>query len=173
MKTLPAYHHFPAFFPALPSILSPNSNSTSIYSFKFSISPLKSTKTHQIHPARALNDEPQNIPNEASPSKVEALEARGGVGRRARRIAKQQMGGAAESKPKLKPKDWDSMTLSEKLLELYVGERGILFWLNKFAYASIFIIIGGWVLFRFVGPSLGLYQLESTLLEPTKAFGGS
>ncbi|KAL5985944.1 hypothetical protein ACLOJK_027934 [Asimina triloba] len=71
------------------------------------------------------------------------------------------------------PKDWDSMTLSEKMAQLYVGEKGLLFWLNKFAYASIFIIIGGWILFRFVGPSIGLYQLDSTPLAPSALFKGS
>jgi p-aminobenzoyl-glutamate transporter AbgT len=39
--------------------------------------------------------------------------------------------------------------------ELYMGRRGVLFWLNKAAYASVFILIGGWVIFRFVGPNLG------------------
>jgi Protein of unknown function (DUF2839) len=69
-----------------------------------------------------------------------------------------------------KKKQWEEMTLSEKALELYVGEKGMLYWLNKFAYASIFIVIGGWILFRFVGPSLGLYQLDSWLLAPSDLF---
>ncbi|KAL8035001.1 hypothetical protein ABFX02_12G068400 [Erythranthe guttata] len=68
------------------------------------------------------------------------------------------------------PKDWESMTLNEKLLELYVGEKGALFWLNKFAYASIFIVIGGWIVFRFVGPALNLYQLDTPPLAPTAMF---
>ncbi|KAJ8443620.1 hypothetical protein Cgig2_019602 [Carnegiea gigantea] len=45
-------------------------------------------------------------------------------------------------------KSWEEMTLSEKAVELYMGEKGLLFWVNKFAYASIFIVIGGWILFR-------------------------
>jgi hypothetical protein len=69
-----------------------------------------------------------------------------------------------------KKKKWEEMTLSEKAIELYVGEKGMLYWLNKFAYASIFIVIGGWILFRFVGPSLGLYQLDSSLLAPSELF---
>jgi hypothetical protein len=40
------------------------------------------------------------------------------------------------------PKKWEEMSLAEKALELYVGEKGMLFWLNKFAYASIFIMAG-------------------------------
>ncbi|GAB2254264.1 hypothetical protein Droror1_Dr00022073 [Drosera rotundifolia] len=65
------------------------------------------------------------------------------------------------------PKRWEEMTMGEKALELYVGEKGLLFWLNKFAYASIFIVIGGWILFRFVGPALNLYQLDTPPLSPT------
>lgn len=70
-----------------------------------------------------------------------------------------------------KKKRWEEMTLAEKAIELYVGEKGMLFWLNKFAYASIYIIIGAWILFRFVGPSLGLYQLDSAPLAPSDLFG--
>ncbi|KAJ1261038.1 hypothetical protein BS78_10G277700 [Paspalum vaginatum] len=69
-------------------------------------------------------------------------------------------------------KEWEEMSLGEKAAELYVGEKGLLFWLNKFAYASIFIMVGAWVLFRFVGPSLGLYQLDAPPLPPTAVFGG-
>ncbi|KAH0770997.1 hypothetical protein KY290_014978 [Solanum tuberosum] len=77
-------------------------------------------------------------------------------------------------KPKPPPKDWESMNLTEKAIELYVGEKGLLFWLNKFAYASIFIIIGGWILFRFVGPAFDLYQLDTpTPLAPESMFKGT
>ncbi|KAJ6682203.1 hypothetical protein OIU74_020448 [Salix koriyanagi] len=58
-------------------------------------------------------------------------------------------------------------------IELYVGEKGALFWLNKFAYASIYIVIGGWILFRFVGPSLNLYQLDTAPLSPSSILKGS
>ncbi|KAL5557570.1 hypothetical protein UlMin_039806 [Ulmus minor] len=70
-------------------------------------------------------------------------------------------------------KKWEEMSFTEKAVELYVGEKGALFWLNKFAYASIFIVIGGWILFRFVGPALNLYQLDSAPLPPTSMFKGS
>lgn len=69
-------------------------------------------------------------------------------------------------------KDWDSMTFKEKAVEVYVGEKGVLFWLNKLAYASIYIIIGGWIVFRFVGPALNLYQLDTPPLAPTSLFKG-
>lgn len=71
------------------------------------------------------------------------------------------------------PKKWEDMSLAEKTMELYVGEKGVLFWLNKFAYASIFIVIGGWILFRFVGPSLNLYQLDTPPVSPSTMFKGS
>lgn len=82
-----------------------------------------------------------------------------------RRVAK-----AAEKAP---VKKWEDMSAAEKVMELYVGEKGLLFWLNKFAYASIFIVIGGWIFFRFVGPSLNLYQLDSPPLSPDSLFKGS
>lgn len=80
---------------------------------------------------------------------------------------------AAAAAPRRGRKEWEEMSLAEKAGELYVGEKGMLFWLNKFAYASIFIMVGGWVLFRFVGPSLGLYQLDAPPLPPTAVFTGS
>ena len=58
------------------------------------------------------------------------------------------------------------MDWGERLTELYLGDRGALFWINKAAYASIFIVIGGWAIFRFVLPALGLYKLSSDLLAP-------
>lgn len=80
---------------------------------------------------------------------------------------------AGQAKKVEKKKDWDSMTMSEKAIELYMGEKGALFWLNKLAYASIYVMIGGWILFRFVGPALNLYQLDSDPLPPTAMFKGS
>ena len=92
-----------------------------------------------------------------------------------RRRARQQE--LEQSKPAPKqpkpPKEWEAMTLTEKALELYVGEKGLLFWINKFAYASIYIIIGAWILFRFVGPALNLYQLDAPPLSPTDVLKGS
>lgn len=79
----------------------------------------------------------------------------------------------APKKKKERRKEWEEMSVGEKAAELYVGEKGLLFWLNKFAYASIFIMVGAWILFRFVGPSLGLYQLDAPPLPPTAVFGGS
>lgn len=91
-----------------------------------------------------------------------------------RRLRKEQQTTVATGlSKKVEKKDWDSMTMSEKAIELYVGEKGLLFWLNKLAYASIFVVIGAWILFRFVGPALNLYQLDSDPLPPTAMFKGS
>lgn len=81
-------------------------------------------------------------------------------------------GQAMKAKVEEPPKKWEDMNITEKAIELYVGEKGLLFWLNKFAYASIFIVIGGWILFRFVGPSLNLYQLDTPPLSPSSVFKG-
>lgn len=91
--------------------------------------------------------------------------------RRARQQELQQT--TPEPKQPKPPKEWESMTLTEKALELYVGEKGLLFWINKFAYASIYIIIGAWILFRFVGPALNLYQLDAPPLSPSDVLKGS
>jgi hypothetical protein len=65
---------------------------------------------------------------------------------------------------KLFPEGWEQMSLPEKVAELYLGQRGMLFWANKAAWASVWVVGGAWVLFRFVGPALGLYKLQGDLL---------
>ncbi|KAF9618456.1 hypothetical protein IFM89_001179 [Coptis chinensis] len=104
-------------------------------------------------------------PTIPQPDAVEIRFRRGS--RRRTREKEMDSSGGSSAKPRLPPKDWESMTLGEKAVELYMGEKGALFWLNKFAYASIYIVIGAWILFRFVGPSLGLYQLDTPPLSPT------
>ncbi|KAK9807923.1 hypothetical protein WJX73_002600 [Symbiochloris irregularis] len=64
------------------------------------------------------------------------------------------------------PDEWDRMDTPRKLAELWNGKRGVLFWANKIALGSVFAIAGGWVLFRFVGPALGLYELKESISAP-------
>lgn len=64
---------------------------------------------------------------------------------------------------KLLPEGWEQMALETKVNEIYMGRRGMLFWVTKFAYASSIALGVGWVLFRFVGPNLGLYNLKGDL----------
>ena len=47
----------------------------------------------------------------------------------------------------------------------------ILQWSGKAAYYSSFTIAFGWVIFRFVGPALNLYQLADNLAGPGGAGG--
>lgn len=58
------------------------------------------------------------------------------------------------------PEGWDEMPLSQKLSELYLGRRGLLFWANKLAWGAVITIGGAWVLFR-IGGAIGLYQLAN------------
>lgn len=114
----------------------------------------------------------------SSEGDVEALEARLGVGRRARKQQQQAEGGGgggaqskqgAPAKPKQAAKAWDSMSFTEKAWSLYIDpDKGVLFWLNKLAYGAIFAVIGGWILFRFIGPALGWYQLDQPLMSPER-----
>ncbi|XP_050228430.1 uncharacterized protein LOC126677709 [Mercurialis annua] len=119
-------------------------------------------------------DTPQPAPPTIRPPETGEIRFR----RRSKKRNKQQSGeGGVSSGQSAKaaqpPKKWEDMSLTEKAIEVYVGEKGLLFWLNKFAYASIFIVIGGWILFRFVGPSFNLYQLDTSPLPPTSIFKGS
>lgn len=66
----------------------------------------------------------------------------------------------------LLPRGWDAMSWPERVNQLLYGERGLLFWTNKAAYASIFLMIGAWIIFRFVGPNLGLYKLNDEIQLP-------
>ncbi|PSS21355.1 Monofunctional biosynthetic peptidoglycan transglycosylase [Actinidia chinensis var. chinensis] len=117
------------------------------------------------------NASPIVPPPPVTPPDGVEIRFRRGVRRKSRQ---QQQDGVTNGLPKkAEPKDWESMTLTEKAVELYVGEKGLLFWLNKLAYASIFVIIGAWILFRFVGPALNLYQLDSAPISPTSIFKGS
>eukprot|EP00775_Hariotina_reticulata_P003178 gene3178-3456_t len=64
------------------------------------------------------------------------------------------------------PVGWEEMPLSEKLSELYLGRRGVLFWANKLAWVSVWVLGGAWIMFRVVGPALGLYKLQGDLMMP-------
>jgi hypothetical protein len=68
--------------------------------------------------------------------------------------------------PALLPAGWEKMDTVEKVTELYLGERGILYWATQAAWYSIWILVAAWVLFRFVGPSLGIYNLSTDISPP-------
>lgn len=127
--------------------------------------------------------EPEETNVESQPEAVEIRFRRRSISRRSKqrregieideRLLKTPKGTTNVSRTTPSKKKWEEMSVAEKALELYLGEKGLLFWINKFAYASIFIIIGAWILFRFVGPALNLYQLDSPPLSPTDVLKGS
>ncbi|CAN4078758.1 unnamed protein product [Withania somnifera] len=122
----------------------------------------------------SINDNGDESKPVTPPNTVEIRFRRRPSKRRKQKEEEMINAGKKTVKAKPPPKDWESMNMTEKAIELYMGEKGLLFWLNKFAYASIFIIIGGWILFRFVGPALDLYQLDTpTPLAPESMFKGS
>ncbi|KAL0543408.1 hypothetical protein IC582_018504 [Cucumis melo] len=145
---------------------------------------LRQQRPLRIKPINATDTDgdtaPPQVPLEITPPETVEVRFR----KRSRRRSKREredgaaMGNGRPRKAAVevssgKAKKWEEMSVVEKAMELYMGEKGLLFWLNKFAYASIFIMIGGWIVFRFVGPSLNLYQLDTPPLSPTSVFKGS
>ncbi|KAJ8764490.1 hypothetical protein K2173_006230 [Erythroxylum novogranatense] len=120
------------------------------------------------------DDRPQRVPPSITPPETVNIRFRRGSRKRRRQLKEDGDGGrTAKVQASSIPKKWEEMNMSEKAMEVYMGEKGLLFWLNKFAYASIFIVIGGWIVFRFVGPALNLYQLDTPPLSPSSMFKGS
>ena len=136
-------------------------------------------------PAASSDDDPSTAPSGGDADKeanVEAMEARLGLGRKAR-SAGGGLGSPSESarrasgetirndkaqwkEGQLLPDGWDKMDPGERVMEVLYGERGFLFWLNWLAYRSIFVLVGAWIVFRFIGPALNLYSLKDALLDP-------
>ena len=113
-----------------------------------------------------------------SEEELESMEARLGIGKRGRENKSQQQqqaAGATLSTPRgraqppkvvwkegsLTPEGWDDMSIQERVVEGLWGEKGFLYWLNYLSYRLIFVMIGGWILFRFIGPALNVYQLTN------------
>ncbi|XP_009624000.2 uncharacterized protein [Nicotiana tomentosiformis] len=165
---------YPKHFTTIPIPISSKSQHGHVQSFvRFPIRS-SSSDSNNNNATSSINDNDNESQPITPPNTLEIRYRRRSSKRRKQK--EEEMINAAKqvAKPKPPPKEWESMTLTEKALELYVGEKGLLFWLNKFAYASIFIIIGAWILFRFVGPALNLYQLDTpTPLAPESMFTGS
>ena len=58
------------------------------------------------------------------------------------------------------PAAWDAKPALEKAWSAWSGEPGMMFWMNKGSYWGAGVLAFIWVLFRLVGPALGLYQLN-------------
>lgn len=56
------------------------------------------------------------------------------------------------------PEGWEGMSATEKVTELYLGRRGILFWSSQLAWYGAISLGVAWALFR-IGGAMGLYQL--------------
>jgi len=108
------------------------------------------------------------------------VEARLGIGRKAREA--QAAGGADPPPPpslpeakkmaawgekSLLPEGFDRMSPAERVSELWMGERGALYWMNWLAVRAVGVLAVLWILFRFVGPALHLYDLKGLLDAPT------
>ncbi|XP_074308596.1 uncharacterized protein LOC141643361 [Silene latifolia] len=128
------------------------------------LQPQRLRSSRKLSPIKSSTDDSESAP-------PDAVEIRFRRGTRRRQKEQENMSNDEPKKIKVQKK-WEDMSVSEKAVELYVGEKGALYWLNKFAYASIYIIIGAWILFRFVGPALNLYQLDSAPLAPEAMFKG-
>jgi hypothetical protein len=58
------------------------------------------------------------------------------------------------------PGAWDARGFGDKAWSAWSGEPGVLWWMNKGSFGGAGILAFCWVLFRLVGPALGLYQLN-------------
>lgn len=129
-----------------------------------------------LRPCRAgAGDGQQQQQDALAESRVEALEA--AIKRKAPKPARQiPIRGVTQPQPqqesskyaewkagKLFPEGWEQMPLDRKATELYLGQRGMLFWATKAAWASSIGLGVVWVLFRLVLPNLGVYQLPGDL----------
>mmetsp|Transcript_3266 Transcript_3266/g.5064 ORF Transcript_3266/g.5064 Transcript_3266/m.5064 type:complete len:86 (+) Transcript_3266:191-448(+) len=59
------------------------------------------------------------------------------------------------------PEGFEEMDLGTKAVNLYMGKRGFLFWINKISLYVAGGVIVGWIVFRFIGPATGLYKLAN------------
>ena len=124
-----------------------------------------------VKPLFATSGQPDGPTEDEEEARLETLEA-STRGRRAALVQesepKEDVSGTAMAdwkEGKALPEGWDKLDVGQKAYELYAGKRGLLFWMNRIALWSVGGIIVAWILFRFVGPSLGLYELKSTLQD--------
>ncbi|CAN4083418.1 unnamed protein product [Withania somnifera] len=168
---------YPKHFTPIPIPLNSKSQHRHVVHFPIKCSSSSSSDSHNNNTTSIKNkgNESQAVPHPITPPNTVEIRFRRRPSKRRKQKEEEMINARNQAvKAKPPPKDWESMSMTEKAIELYMGEKGLLFWLNKFAYASIFIIIGGWILFRFAGPALDLYQLDTpTPLSPESMFKGS
>ena len=120
-------------------------------------------------------DGPDEVTQQAEEERVEAFESRlrggdGAGGKRKKNMNEVESGNAPMSggnrraewkKGQLFPEGWEEMDPIEKATELYLGERGILYWSTQLTIGGLVLLVVAWIGFRFIGPVLGLYQLTN------------
>ena len=138
------------------------------------------TRRQTKAPLRASPDDAPGAANDAAKeaaakeaaeeARLEAMESRlratGGssAAPRSRSAASQEKPAgqwAAWKEGQLFPEGWEEMDPVEKATELYLGERGFLYWATQLTIGGLVVLVVAWVAFRFIGPSFGLYALEN------------
>ena len=127
----------------------------------------------QIRMQAGDGDGPDEVTQQAEEERVEAFESRlrgGDSAGRKKKMNDSVSGNATMSaanrraewkKGQLFPEGWEEMDPIEKATELYLGERGILYWSTQLTIGGLVLLVVAWVGFRFIGPALGLYQLTN------------
>lgn len=126
-----------------------------------------------VRPRAADGDDVPNTDDEKEEARLEAFEARlrssssssGSMSRQKKNgpssDTQERRGRAEWKKGELFPEGWEEMDPIEKATELYLGERGILYWSTQLTIWGLVLLVVAWVGFRFLGPSLGLYALDN------------
>lgn len=58
------------------------------------------------------------------------------------------------------PAAWDERSAGERAWAVWTGEKGWMYWMNQASLYGAGGLAFFWVMFRFVGPAIGLYQLN-------------
>ena len=58
------------------------------------------------------------------------------------------------------PAAWEETPAAERAWTVWTGEKGWMYWMNQASLYGAGGIAFGWVLFRFIGPAIGLYTLN-------------
>jgi len=58
------------------------------------------------------------------------------------------------------PDEWDASPVAKRAGVLWTGEKGWMYWMNQASLYGAAAIAFAWVVFRFVGPALGVYELR-------------
>mmetsp|Transcript_8019 Transcript_8019/g.29637 ORF Transcript_8019/g.29637 Transcript_8019/m.29637 type:complete len:203 (-) Transcript_8019:3763-4371(-) len=100
---------------------------------------------------------------EAEEQKLEELEQMLGMMSANKSKSRQLQQEQAELDPLEKNKwenlDWDNMTRGEKAYQLYMGEKGFLYWITQLTLYASGLVVVAWVCVRFLGPAFGLYKV--------------